>query len=141
MKYIVTGSAGFIGYHLCLKLLENKKNKVLGIDNMNNYYSVKVKKVRNSKLNEYKNYSFLKEDLTNSKKIEKIFKNFKPEIIINLAAQAGVRYSIENPSSYISSNLLGFFNILNLSKKFNVKHFFYASSSSGYGNQKNYLLK
>tara|TARA_B100000161_G_scaffold106978_1_gene75792 strand:- start:39 stop:1001 length:963 start_codon:yes stop_codon:yes gene_type:complete len=141
MKYIVTGSAGFIGYHLCLKLLENKRNKVLGIDNMNNYYSVKVKKVRNSKLNEYKNYSFLKEDLTNSKKIEKIFKNFKPEIIINLAAQAGVRYSIENPSSYISSNLLGFFNILNLSKKFNVKHFFYASSSSVYGDQKKLPIK
>ena len=112
MKYIVTGSAGFIGYHLCLKLLENKKNKVLGIDNMNNYYSVKVKKIRDSKLNEYKNYSFFKEDLTNYKKIEKIFKNFKPEIIINLAAQAGVRYSLTNPRVYAKSNINGFLEIL-----------------------------
>ena len=136
MKYIVTGSAGFIGYHLCLKLLKNKKNKFLGIDNMNNYYSVKVKKFRNSKLNKYKNYFFFKKDLTHYNKIEKIFKKFKPNVVINLAAQAGVRYSIENPSSYISSNLLGFFNILNLSKEFKVKHFFYASSSSVYGDQK-----
>ena len=108
MKYLITGTAGFIGYHLTEELLKDKKNKVFGIDNLNNYYSVKVKESRNSKLRKYKNYYFFKTDITQFKKIEKIFKKISPDIVINLAAQAGVRYSIENPSSYINSNLLGF---------------------------------
>ena len=124
MKYLITGTAGFIGYHLTEELLKDKKNKVFGIDNLNNYYSVKVKESRNSKLRKYKNYYFFKTDITQFKKIEKIFKKISPDIVINLAAQAGVRYSIENPSSYINSNLLGFFNILNLSNNYKVKHFF-----------------
>ncbi len=141
MKYIITGTAGFIGYHLAEELLRNKKNKVIGIDNLNNYYSVKVKNSRNSMLKKYKNYYFFKSDITHLKKIEKIFKKISPDIVINLAAQAGVRYSIENPYSYINSNLLGFFNILYLSNKYKVKHFYYASSSSVYGNQKKLPIK
>ena len=141
MKYLITGSAGFIGFHLTRELLKNNKARIWGIDNINNYYSVNVKKKRNIVLKKFKNYKFLKIDITDEKKIFDIFQKVKPDIVINLAAQAGVRYSIENPKSYISSNLLGFFNILNLSKEFKVKHFFYASSSSVYGDQKKFPIK
>ena len=136
MKYLVTGSVGFIGFHLIKTLLENNKVKVWGVDNINNYYSVDVKYKRNQKLKNFKNYRFFKSDITDEKKMYRIFKKIRPNVVINLAAQAGVRYSIENPKSYINSNLIGFYNILNLSKEFKVKHFFYASSSSVYGNQK-----
>ena len=135
MKYLITGSAGFIGFNLAKELLKNKSVKLWGIDNINNYYSTTVKKKRNHELKKFKNYNFIKANIVNEKKMYKIFQKIKPDIVVNLAAQAGVRYSIENPKSYISSNLVGFFNILNLSNKFNVKHFFYASSSSVYGNQ------
>ena len=141
MKYLITGSAGFIGFHLTRELLKNNKARIWGIDNINNYYSVNVKKKRNIVLKKFKNYRFLKIDITDQKKIFDIFQRVRPDIVINLAAQAGVRYSIENPKSYITSNLLGFFNILNLSKQFNVKHFFYASSSSVYGDQKKFPIK
>lgn len=141
MKYLVTGSAGFIGFHLVKELLKDNKVNVLGVDNINNYYSVGVKHKRNQELKKFKNYKFFKSDITNEKKMYKIFKKIKPNVVINLAAQAGVRYSIENPKSYIKSNLIGFYNVLNLSKKFNVKHFFYASSSSVYGNQKKFPIK
>ena len=136
MKYLITGSAGFIGFHLVKELLKNNRNKIWGIDNINDYYSVNVKKKRNIYLKKFKNYKFLKLDITNEKKIFNVFNKIKPDIVINLAAQAGVRYSIENPKSYIYANLVGFFNILNLSKHFGVKHFFYASSSSVYGDQR-----
>lgn len=136
MKYLVTGSAGFIGFHLIKILLENNKAKVWGVDNINNYYSINVKNKRNQELKKFKNYKFFKLDITDEKKMYKVFKKFKPNVVINLAAQAGVRYSIENPQSYIKSNLIGFYNVLNLSKIFKIKHFFYASSSSVYGNQK-----
>ena len=141
MKYIITGTAGFIGYHLAEELLRNKKNKVIGIDNLNNYYSVKVKNSRNSMLKKYKNYYFFKSDITHLKKNRENFQKNFSRYSNNLAAQAGVRYSIENPYSYINSNLLGFFNILYLSNKYKVKHFYYASSSSVYGNQKKLEIK
>ena len=135
MVYFVTGSAGFIGFHLCLNLL--KKNlQVVGLDNHNDYYDIKIKADRVDILNSFKNYQHYKLDIADNDEIKKIFENHKPQYVVNLAAQAGVRYSIENPNSYIKSNLIGFYNILNLSKGFKVKHFFYASSSSVYGNQK-----
>ena len=133
MKYLVTGSSGFIGYNLCKKLLEDKNNLVIGIDNMNDYYDVELKKYRLNKLVKENNYKFYEEDISNKENIFKIFKKEKPEYVINLAAQAGVRYSIENPDVYIESNLIGFFNILEACRNYPVKHLVYASSSSVYG--------
>ena len=132
MKFLITGSAGFIGFHLS-KLILNKNFKVIGIDNLNQYYSPKLKIDRNKILKKNKNYNFIKADITNKKKLEEVFKKNKITHVINLAAQAGVRYSLTNPDPYISTNLLGFFNILDLCKKYKVKNFIYASSSSVYG--------
>lgn len=132
MKILVTGSAGFIGSALVSRLLESKVS-VVGIDNLNDYYDVNLKK---SRLNLFKNNKFYKhyhEDITNQKKLEKIFDNNQPDVVINLAAQAGVRYSIDNPSEYINSNVVGFSNIIECSKKYKIQHFVYASSSSVYG--------
>ena len=137
-KYLVTGSAGFIGFHLSQKLLK-KGHKVIGIDNFNNYYSVKLKKDRNQILNKFKNYSFIKLDLKNFKDLNRKLKNEKINSIIHLAAQAGVRYSLINPRSYINNNILGFFNVLEIAKRKKVKRFIYASTSSIYGIQKNIL--
>lgn len=134
MKILLTGSAGFIGFHLAHKLLL-QKHSVIGIDNFNNYYSPKLKIKRNKILKTFKNYNFFKVDITNKKKLEKIFNEYKPKIVIHLAAQAGVRYSISHPEKYIDANLIAFFNILELSKNKKINHFFYASSSSVYGNQ------
>ena len=129
-KVIITGVAGFIGFHLALKLIE-KKYKIIGIDNLNDYYDKKLKKNR---LKLIKNkINFHKVDISNFNALENIFKKYNPEIVINLAAQAGVRYSLSNPKSYIKSNLIGFFNVIDLSKKYKIKHFIYASSSSVYG--------
>ena len=133
MKYLVTGSSGFIGSNLVKRLLENKDNIVIGIDNMNDYYDVKLKEYR---LNEFKNNSnfiFYKENIANKEKIFDIFDKEKPDYVINLAAQAGVRYSITNPDAYIESNIIGFYNILEACRKYPVKHLVYASSSSVYG--------
>ena len=138
--YLVTGCAGFIGMHLCLKLLSLKK-QVVGIDNINNYYSVELKKERIKKLKKFPNFNFHKFDITNYKNLNKIKKNYKFKKIINLAAQAGVRYSIINPSTYFENNLKGFFNILKLSKELKVKHLVYASSSSVYGGIKKNIFK
>tara|TARA_B100000886_G_scaffold340546_1_gene311091 strand:+ start:6957 stop:7979 length:1023 start_codon:yes stop_codon:yes gene_type:complete len=138
---LVTGSAGFIGFHLCKRLIR-ENYEVIGIDNLNSYYEVSLKEARNKILNslsreKQNKYSFYKGDIADLKFIEKIFQSRKPKIIINLAAQAGVRYSIENPNSYLFSNLVGFFNILECCRNFNIKHLIYASSSSVYGgNQK-----
>ena len=137
MKILITGSAGFIGYHLSKELL-SKSNSVIGLDNINSYYSKKLKldRLKEIELKSKKfnfSWDFVKADLANEKVIERIFKKFSPEIVINLAAQAGVRYSLENPSSYISSNLIGFHNILECCKKYPVKNLIYASSSSVYG--------
>ena len=131
-KFLITGSAGFIGYHLSLSLLK-KGFKVVGIDNLNNYYSVKIKKDRNQELRSYKNYKFYKIDINDEKKLDNIFIKEKFDIVINLAAQAGVRYSLVNPKAYINTNINGFFKILEASKNHKVKHFLFASSSSVYG--------
>ena len=132
MRVLITGVAGFIGMHMAKKLLL-KKNKVLGIDNINNYYSTKLKKDRVKILRNYKNFQFHRIDLKNKKKLDFCFKNFKPDIVINFAAQAGVRYSLKFPEKYIDSNIIGFFNIIELASKYKIKHFVYASSSSVYG--------
>lgn len=132
MTILITGTAGFIGFKLAERLLNHNK-KVVGIDNHNDYYDVKLKDARVKILEAKTNYSHFKKNITNKVEIENIFKKFKPNFVINLAAQAGVRYSIENPSSYIDSNLLGFANILECCRNNHVKHLVYASSSSVYG--------
>ena len=131
-KILVTGSAGFIGFHLSKKYLENGYN-VIGIDNMNDYYSVKLKEDRNKILNQFSNYKFYNSDINDTEQTENIFSNNKPDFIIHLAAQAGVRYSIENPDIFVKDNIKAFVSILEICKKFNVKDFLYASSSSVYG--------
>ena len=128
---LVTGAAGFIGMHTSLELLKNFK--VVGIDNLSSYYDVSLKKKRLEILRKNKNFFFYKTDICDNKKITKIFKKIKPDVVIHLAAIAGVRYSILNPNIYIQTNLVGFGNIINLSKNLKVKHFVYASSSSVYG--------
>ena len=136
MKIFVTGSSGFIGFHLSKKLLE-KGHTVHGFDSMNKYYDVKIKKARLKILKKYKKFFFTKNKLENKKILNHTILKFKPTIIIHLAAQAGVRYSIENPKAYMDSNIIGTYNIIELSKKINIKHLLIASSSSVYGaNQK-----
>ena len=128
-KVLITGIAGFIGFNLAKKLIK-KKYKVIGIDNLNNYYDIKLKKNR---LKQLSNFIFYRININNLKKTEKIFKKHKPQIVINLAAQAGVRYSLKFPKKYLNTNIIGFFNIMELSKRYNVNHFLFASSSSVYG--------
>ncbi len=130
-KILVTGAAGFIGYSLIKSLPSNFL--IIGIDNLNKYYDVKLKQDRVKNLKQKKNFIFLKIDLNDKKKIIKLFKKYKFEYVVNLAAQAGVRYSVKNPDQYLKSNIIGFFNILKISCEFSVKHFIYASSSSVYG--------
>ena len=142
MKILVTGCSGFIGYHLCLNLLKYKKNVVHGIDNLNNYYDIKLKKSRLSNLKKQsKKFLFIKKDISNLRSLKEIFLKGKFDYVINLAAQAGVRYSIKNPSTYFNSNIIGFFNILECSRIFKIKHLIFASTSSVYGNSKNFPLK
>tara|TARA_Y100001978_G_C23622561_1_gene399226 strand:+ start:61 stop:1083 length:1023 start_codon:yes stop_codon:yes gene_type:complete len=137
MKIIITGAAGFIGYHLSKRLLKEDIS-VIGIDNMNSYYDVKLKEarlqnLRNIFLKENVNFNFIKADINHQSVIDEIFESNKPDIVLNLAAQAGVRYSIENPSAYIQTNLVGFSNILEACRKYPVQQLIYASSSSVYG--------
>ena len=143
MKILVTGAAGFIGSHVCLKLLE-RGDDVIGLDNLNNYYSVKLKEARLERINDFcksaiatntmcGNFEFVKIDLADRSGMETLFKESKFDKVINLAAQAGVRYSIENPHAYIDSNIVGFLNILEGCRHNNIKHLVYASSSSVYG--------
>ena len=134
-KIIVTGSSGFIGMHLCIKLL-NLGFQVLGLDNMNDYYSTRLKEKRLNNLKKYKKFSFKNVDISNMKELRLVFSAFKPNKVVNLAAQAGVRYSIENPSAYISSNIDGFMNILECCRHYEVEGLVYASSSSVYGANK-----
>ena len=134
MNFLITGCAGFIGFHLCEKLLASKKNyKIFGIDNINSYYDVRLKKERLKILKKKNNFFFKKIDICENLKLKKYFKDNNFDIVVNLAAQAGVRYSIINPHSYINSNIVGFMNILELSKEFKIKHLLYASTSSVYG--------
>jgi UDP-glucuronate 4-epimerase len=140
MKIFITGSSGFIGFHLSKKLLD-KGHIVHGFDSMNNYYNVKLKKARCTILKKYKRFSFTKSKLENKKILSKTIFKFKPKVIIHLAAQAGVRYSIEKPRVYLDSNITGTHNIIELAKKINVKHLLIASSSSIYGANKKIPFK
>jgi len=133
--YLVTGLAGFIGFYLTRKLLE-QDCQVMGIDNLNDYYDVNLKKSRLDQLTPYKNFTFIKADIADKEKMMEVFEKCKPDVVINLAAQAGVRYSIENPDVYIDSNINGFFNILEACRNYPVDHLIYASSSSVYGANK-----
>ena len=130
---LVTGSAGFIGSYLVERLCKEYKVKVIGIDNLNDYYDIKLKKYRLNKLLTFENFKFIKGDIADKELIQGIFEEYKPNIVVNLAAQAGVRYSIENPDIYINTNIIGFYNILEAIRNNPVEHFVYASSSSIYG--------
>jgi UDP-glucuronate 4-epimerase len=149
MKILVTGTAGFIGYHLVKKLAQDKENEIIGLDNINNYYDQDLKYARlkdtginrteikdlvQVKSESYPNYRFIKFDLIDKENLNKLFNEFTPDIVIHLAAQAGVRYSIDNPDAYIQSNIVGFLNILECCRHNKIKHLVYASSSSVYGN-------
>ena len=140
MKILITGAAGFIGYNFCKYLLNKTNYKVYGIDNLNNYYDVKIKKDRLKILKKSKNFKFKKLDIRDNHPLEITFRKNKFDFVFNLAAQAGVRYSIEYPRKYVDSNIAGFFNVIENSKKYKVKRLFYASSSSVYGENKNFPL-
>jgi len=144
VKILVTGCAGFIGFHLVNKLLLSGKYKIYGLDNLNNYYDTKLKRNRIQILNKHKNsnrFKFYKIDICNKKKLDSNFKKNKYDYVIHLAAQAGVRFSITNPLAYFSSNIEGFYNILDLSKIYKIKHFIFASTSSVYGDAKKFPIK
>ena len=132
---LITGAAGFIGFNLAKSLL-NEQYEIIGFDNINDYYDVSLKYARLEILNKHKNFKFIQADLADENSVNNVFKTYKPDIAVNLAAQAGVRYSIENPKAYIDSNIIGFFNVLEACRHYPVKHLIYASSSSVYGNQK-----
>ena len=132
MKILVTGVAGFIGMHVTLRLL-NDGHEVVGLDNLNDYYDVNLKQARLEHIGSPNQFAFHKFDLANRDAINTLFSEFRPEVVINLAAQAGVRYSLENPHSYIDSNIIGFTNILEACRHHEVGHLIYASSSSVYG--------
>lgn len=132
MKILVTGAAGFIGYHLSKRLLE-RGDKVVGLDNVNDYYSVELKEARLAQLQEQQNFQFEKIDLVDQTALTKLFENDQFDVVVNLAAQAGVRYSLTHPHSYISSNIVGFLNILECCRHNKVQNLVYASSSSVYG--------
>jgi UDP-glucuronate 4-epimerase len=131
-KIIVTGSAGFIGFSLCLKLLE-RGDDIIGIDNHNDYYDPKIKDERLKQLKKFSNYHHYKIDLCDQEKLSTVFKKYKIKKVVNLAAQAGVRYSMENPLAYIKSNIVGFAHILEECRLYDVEHLVYASTSSVYG--------
>lgn len=131
---LVTGAAGFIGSNLTKELLKIDGVFVVGIDNMNDYYDVSIKQYRLNELLDKDNFTFIKGDIANKELIDELFEKYKPNIVVNLAAQAGVRYSITNPDAYIKSNIIGFYNILEAIRHNPVEHLVYASSSSVYGN-------
>ncbi len=139
MSILITGAAGFIGFHLSNYLTKKNIKKIIAVDNFNPYYDIKLKK--NRKIHLDKNINFIKLDLKNSKKLKILFKKHRFKKVIHLAAQPGVRYSLINPKAYFDNNLLAFYNLIEASRQFKVKHFIYASSSSVYGNTKKYPLK
>ena len=131
-KIVITGSAGFIGSSLCIKLLK-RGDSIIGIDNHNDYYDPKIKEARCERLLEYPNYQHYRIDLKDEESLNKVFNDHKPQKVVNLAAQAGVRYSMENPLAYINSNIVGFAHILENCRLHKIKHLVYASTSSVYG--------
>lgn len=133
----ITGSSGFIGSNLAKRILTTEPDtKVIGLDNMNEYYDVRIKEDRLAELQKFENYTFIKGNLADKALINSIFEQYHPDIVVNLGAQAGVRYSITNPDAYIESNVIGFYNILEACRHYPVKHLVYASSSSVYGSNK-----
>lgn len=137
---LITGCLGFIGFHLTTKLIKNGRYSIHGIDNINNYYDVSLKKARLKILKKDKKFMFKKIDILNKNSLSNLIKTKKIKIIINLAAQAGVRNSITNPKAYLDNNITGFFNILEVSKEQKIEHLIFASTSSVYGNNKNFPL-
>ena len=134
---LITGSAGFIGYYLSKRLMEEVENvQIIGFDSINNYYDISLKEWRLNQLSKYNNFTFIKGNLADKELVNKVFNNYRPSIVVNLAAQAGVRYSIDHPDSYIESNIIGFYNILEACRYNPVEHLVYASSSSVYGGNK-----
>ena len=133
----ITGSSGFIGSNLAKRILTTEPDtKVIGLDNMNDYYDVRIKEARLAELQKFENYTFIKGNLADKALINSIFEQYHPDIVVNLGAQAGVRYSITNPDAYIESNMIGFYNILEACRHYPVEHLVYASSSSVYGSNK-----
>ena len=133
----ISGSSGFIGSNLAKRILTTEPDtKVIGLDNMNDYYDVRIKEARLAELQKFDNYTFIKGNLADKALINSIFEQYHPDIVVNLGAQAGVRYSITNPDAYIESNMIGFYNILEACRHYPVKHLVYASSSSVYGSNK-----
>ena len=130
--YLITGGAGFIGFHLSKRLLDAGAS-VVGFDNMNDYYEVSLKEARLKELGGYEKYTFVKGDLADKASVDAVFEKYRPQITVNLGAQAGVRYSIDNPEAYVQSNLVGFFNILEACRHYGTDHLVFASSSSVYG--------
>ena len=142
MRILVTGCAGFIGYHLSKNLIKNPNYHVFGLDNLNNYYDVKLKRDRIANLRKTTNgFKFSKIDICNKNKLNIFFKRHKFNYVFHLAAQAGVRFSIQNPKTYFNTNISGFFNILECCKNHNIKHLIFASSSSVYGATNIFPLK
>ena len=137
----ITGSSGFIGSNLAKRILTTEPDaKVIGLDNMNDYYDVRIKEARLAELQKFKNYTFIKGNLADKALINSIFEQYHPDIVVNLGAQAGVRYSITNPDAYIESNMIGFYNILEACRHYPVEHLVYASSSSVYGSNKIFVF-
>lgn len=137
MNVFITGSSGFIGSNLAKRILTTEPDtKVIGLDNMNDYYDVRIKEARLTELQKFENYTFIKGNLADKALINSIFEQYHPGIVVNLGAQAGVRYSITNPDAYIESNMIGFYNILEACRHHPVEHLVYASSSSVYGSNK-----
>nr|WP_302958812.1 NAD-dependent epimerase/dehydratase family protein [Ruthenibacterium lactatiformans] len=133
----ITGASGFIGSNLAKRILTTEPDtKVIGLDNMNDYYDVRIKESRLTELRKFENYTFIKGNLADKALINSIFEQYHPDIVVNLGAQAGVRYSITNPDAYIESNMIGFYNILEACRHYPVEHLVYASSSSVYGSNK-----
>jgi len=134
---LITGSSGFIGSNLAKRLLTTEPDtRVIGLDNMNDYYDVRIKEARLAELQKFEDYTFIKGNLADKALINSIFEQYHPDIVVNLGAQAGVRYSITNPDAYIESNMIGFYNILEACRHYPVEHLVYASSSSVYGSNK-----
>ena len=134
---LITGAAGFIGWVLAKRVCnENSEATVVGFDSVNDYYDVKLKEYRLKELTEFKNFTFIKGNLADKEAVTAVFEKYHPDIVVNLAAQAGVRYSIDHPDTYIEANLIGFYNILEACRHYQPEHLVYASSSSVYGGNK-----